>query len=181
MLTDVIRLDIDTQFVTTTVTAGANSTTAGMADAFAAAWTAKYNTASTLYTIVSAASKITISVASNTGNRAHGHLVKVSAANDAGVVTSGTAPLISYIIGANKTDDNKLTGTDVILTLTNKEAGVTGVTFPAVTFSGTLTDTSGFKPYYSTEDGTEAKDHDANNVYPGEARDIVVPAEESSC
>ena len=177
---DVIRLDINSQFVTTTVTAGSASTTAGMADAFAAAWTAKYNTASTLYTIVSAASKITISVASNTGNRANGHLVKVSATNDAGVVTSGTAPIISYMIGANNTDDNKLTGTDVILTLTNKEAGVTGVTFPSVTFSGTLTDTSRFKQYYSSEDGTEALDHDANNVYPGEARDIVVPAEEDA-
>ena len=86
---DIITLNIgSSQSVTTTVTAGAASTTTGIASALAAAWTSKYGTASTLYTVSGDAvsGTLRISVSDFSGNRAHNHAVSVSVANDTGVI-----------------------------------------------------------------------------------------------
>ena len=176
---DIITLEIGpSQSVTTTVTAGSASTTTGIASALAAAWTSKYGTASTLYTLSGDAvsGTLRISVSDFSGNRAHNHAVSVSVANDTGV-NSGTTPLISYIAGATKaTTDNKLKGVDVILTLTDKNAGVTGVTYPTVALSGT---TSAIALGTTLDYTASTADNYKSNAWPTEARGIVIPAKDS--
>ena len=175
---DIITLEVGpSQSVTTTVVAGTTSTTNGIVDALIGAWSSKFGTASTLYTLSEPASgTLRISVSALSGNRAHNHAVSVSVANDSGV-NSGTTPLISYLAGATKaTTDNKLQGVDVILTLTDKNKGVTGVTFPTVALSGT---TSAVALGTSLDYTASTADTYKSNAWPTEARGIVIPAKDS--
>ena len=179
-LGDVITFKIGSQEVTTTVLAGdvatANqSSTEGIAAAIKRAWEAKYDTGvqSTLYTIDHANAtdhKITIGVNSLTGNRAHGDDITFSVANDTGVY-SGTVPVVGYTIGTKVTTDNELLGTDVILTLENADGAVA---FPGpITFSGTLSGTTGVMTTTDNHTAALATNGATKKLYPTEARGIA--------
>ena len=180
-LGDVVSLDFGNfGYVSTTVTAGdvaaagntdgTVSASEGIAKALRRAYNAKYlNAASRMFTLTPGANKITISVNSLTGNRTHLQAVTFDAVNDSGVY-SGTDPVVGYTIGTRELTDNKLQGTDVILTLEN---AVAATAFPGpITFDGTLSGTTGVMT--TTDDHTAAKaTFYAGNVYPAEAREIA--------
>lgn len=171
---DYATLSIGSQSVTATSGTSTASSTDGIASALAAAWLSKYGTASTLYDVDgdSTSGTITISVSAGSGNRAHNDAVSVT--YTAGTDTS-TTPLLDFVIGAtNATTDNKLKGDSVIILLENTTAGVTGVTSPTVSFSGTLTVSNTLT---STDAHTTATAISAaNGVYRTEGRGLAVNA-----
>ena len=171
---DYATLSIGSQSVTATSGTSTASSTDGIASALAAAWLSKYGTASTLYDVDgdTVSGTITISVSAGSGNRAHDDAVSVT--YTAGTDTS-TTPLLDFVIGAtNATTDNKLEGDSVIILLENTTAGVTGVTSPTVSFSGTLTVSNTLT---STDDHTTATVISAaNGVYRTEGRGLAVNA-----
>jgi hypothetical protein len=171
---DYATLSIGLQSVTATSGTSTASSTDGIASALAAAWLSKYGTASTLYDVDgnTTSGTIRISVNAGSGNRAHNDAVAVS--YTAGTDTS-TTPLLDFVIGAtNATTDNKLKGDQVIILLKNTTAGVTGVTSPTVSFSGTLTASSTLT---STDVHTTATAISAaNGVYRTEGRGLAVNA-----
>ena len=163
-LGDVVSLDFgDFGYVSTTVlagdvaaagnTAGTVSASEGIAKALKRAYDAKYaNAASKMFTLTAGTNKITIGVNSLTGNRTHLQAVTFKAVNDSGVY-SGTVPVVGYTVGTRELTDNKLQGTDVILTLEN---AVAATAFPGpITFDGTLSGTTGVMT--TTDDHTAAR------------------------
>ncbi|MDB9903008.1 hypothetical protein OAC73_01415 [Flavobacteriaceae bacterium] len=171
---DYATLSIGSQSVTATSGTSTASATDGIASALAAAWLSKYGTASTLYDVDgdTTSGTIAISVSAGSGNRAHNDAVDVS--YTAGTDTS-TTPLLDFVIGAtNATTDNKLKGDSVIILLENATAGVTGVTSPTVSFSGTLTvsNTLTSTDVHTTATAISA----ANGVYRTEGRGLAVNA-----
>ncbi len=169
---DYATLTIGSQSVTATSGSSSASSTDGIATALASAWSTKYGVASTLYTLSASSGIITISVSSTTGNRAHNDAVSVS--TTAGTDTS-TTPLLEYVIGAtNATTDNSLKGNQLVILLENTTAGVTGVTSPTISLSGTLTVSSTLA---STDDHTDALATGyLGNVFPNDARGLAINA-----
>ena len=171
---DYATLSIGSQTVTATVTNSSLSSTVGIASALATAWSTKYATASTLYTLDadSASGVISISVNAGSGNRAHNDAVSVT--YTPGTDTT-TTPLLDFVIGdTNATTDNKLKGDSVIILLENTTKGVTGVTSPTVSFSGTLTVSNTLT---STDVHTTATVISAaNGIYPTEGRGLAANA-----
>jgi hypothetical protein len=178
---DFATLTIGSQSVTSTYVTGYSGTataTAGIASGLAAAWAAKYNTASTLYTVNgnSTSGTIAVTVSNAIGNRADGDLVQVSFG--AGAATS-TTPVLAWKIGATKlSSDNKLLGDRVIVTLANATAGISGVASPTVTYNGTLT-VSGTLTSLDDHSAAKALGY-LGNVWPTEARGLAVNARESA-
>ena len=186
-VTDEVELSIGGQ----TVTATADGATHGIADALVTAWNAKYNTASTLYTVESGSdSSIVVTVSSTTGNRAEDDLISISA-SVASAVTGQPAPILAWSIGqtsgfaANKdTDDNMFKGSHIILLLSNT-SGLAA--FPAATLtttnaivSSTLTSTLDYSDPSTYDIGMTGSTNLANgDVFPNEARTIVNPYSEA--
>ena len=170
---DYATLTIGSQSVTATSGASSASSTVGIAAALATAWSTKYGTNSTLYTLSANAGVLTASVSATIGNRAEGDTISIS--TTAGTDTS-TVPLLEYVIGAtNATTDNSFKGDDVIILLKNKEAGVTGVTNPTIVLATTLASST----LASTDDHTTAKALTSSNVWSNEARGLAINAKDS--
>jgi len=153
-----------------TVTATNTDTVGGIATSLVNAYNAKYTTASSLYVVTDNASKIVISVAENSGNRAHNASVSISATT-ASAVAGGANPILGYVIGATKaTTDNKMVGTRVIVRLQNKLDGNTlpTIAFPSTNSSSVLTTTLNYATATTFDDY-------AGNQWPGDARGIVEP------
>ncbi|MCI4642385.1 MAG: hypothetical protein MRY51_05960 [Flavobacteriaceae bacterium] len=171
---DFATLTIGSQSVTATTVASTASSTAGIAKGLANAWNTKYGSASTLYSLDADTTSGTIAISVNrgSGNRAHNDAVAVSYSTG---TSTATTPLLDWVIGAtNATTDNKLKGGNVIILLENTTVGVTGVTSPTVTFSGSLTDSATLT---SADDHTAAKALGyQGNVWPTEARGLAVNA-----
>ena len=155
---------------TNTVTATNTDTVGGIATSLVNAYNAKYTTASSLYVVTDTASKIVISVAAGSGNRAHNQPVSISTTTASAVAGVPNA-ILGYVIGATKaTTDNKMVGTGIVIRLQNK---LDGDTFPTVLLSSTnaslvLTSTLA----YAT---ATTADTYAANQWPGQARGIVEP------
>jgi hypothetical protein len=178
---DYATLTIGSQSVTSTYVTGYSGTataTAGIASGLAAAWAAKYTTASSLYAVDgdTTSGTIVVSVDNGSGNRADGDLVSVSFGSGA---DTSTTPLLAWKIGAtNASTDNKLLGDRVIVLLANATAGVTGVTSPTVTYNGTLTASGTLT---SADDFSAAKAIGyLGNVWRTEARGLAINGRDSA-
>lgn len=177
---DYATLTIGSDSVTSTFASGYSGTatsTVGIASGLAAAWTAKYGSNSSLFSLNADTNsgKIAISVNAASGNRAHGSEVSISYSTG---TSTATTPLLDYVIGAtNSTSDNKLLGEKVIMLFKDDTEGVTGVTFPTVVVvtgasSSTLTSTLD----YSTASTILGNSAAAGDVFPDEARGLAIPA-----
>ena len=176
---DFVTLTIGSDSVTSSYAAaysGTATSTTGIASGLAAAWSAKYGSNSSFFTLNAdtASGKVAISVNAGSGNRAHNSLVQVSVGS--GAVTA-TTPIIGYVIGDTKaTSDNTMLGESVILLFKDDTLGTTGVTFPTVVVataaaSSTLTSTIDHADPATKVGGTGS----LLNIWPTEGRDLAYP------
>ncbi|MDA9273125.1 hypothetical protein N9P83_02330 [Flavobacteriaceae bacterium] len=174
---DYATLTIGADSVTATSGASTASSTVGIASALASAWSTKYGSNSSFFTLNAdtASGKIAISVNAGSGNRAHNSAVALSYTN--GTVTATTA-VLGWVIGATKAStDNKMLGESVILLFKDDTLGSTGVTFPTVvvangTSSSTLTSTLDWATASTQVGGVGS----ALNIWPTEGRGLAIPS-----